>query len=204
MHIKTLALFALVAFCACTKPSIPPPPAPPVYTAKTTLKRTLHIAGTLQSDTTYLQGDSVQTKAYYMGSRLVVLLPFDTEKGSNTYRDVLSFVKDTAQLPAGRTGTYSLNSADYPACWITSYSIEFVHLDGYKEFRYAETELGQEVKGEFKIDSYNPATGLISGSYKALISSLAYNMAKSYPVLTTRPASVTIEGTFKDVKLLRD
>lgn len=199
------ALCILVIFGACNKPGIEGPADEPLaYTAKTSLKRTFSISGAVKSDTAYLQGDSVKTKAYYQGARLVVFLPFDTETRTNAYQDVLYFSRDTAQLPAGLTGTYSLNTTDYPNCWITGYNIEFVHPDGYEEFRYAETELGPEIKGELKIESYNPATGLVSGSYKATITDLKYNPVKQYPVLTTNPATVEIEGTFKDVKLLEN
>ena len=132
-----------------------------------------------------------------------MFLPFDTERRGNTFQDVIYFIKDSAQVPANLTGSYSLNTTDYPASWITSYALEYVHPGGYEEFRYAETELGQNIKGELRIESYDPATGYISGMYKAVIADLGYVPIEKYPVLTTRPASVEMEGTFKDVKVYR-
>lgn len=159
--------------------------------------------GTEEKQTVYGENAKFLTTAYFdRENKNKITIGFKVEAEKNAYGDFIYFSMDTTKLAKGLIGTHSLSVWDYPApVWSTTYGLMYQHSNGSEELLHAVSELGYEVEGSISIQSYDPASHLISGSYAAQIKRLGFHPYQSYTALN-KESTVAISGTFKNIKVV--
>lgn len=197
-------LTALVVLAACNKNNKeiiedPQPEAAFTRTIDYTLKNSINKAS-------YNGNALVESRASVDGNQILISLSV-MPKEPGTTGDAISFRIDKSLLQQGLQNTYSVDGQTTPIVQNTRYLYMVEKQEGGFWSSIHETSMGLNMEGNLVVASYDADRKLLTGSFHVVIKDLISDPTRyrsGGPVDPMDRNTVTITGTFKNVKLLTE